>query len=190
MLSLNNPTSDLFTFAGTNITLSDFRVLTPYATSTHGGLFNFTSASFIRLDRITTNGGFGVVQFLGSAGNLSYRTTITNCHFDNVMGNAVFYDQYFGGLGIISDTKIKSPDPQYRRQRHHHRGRRYIHLQQRQYPGLPLRHQRDYRNPAASTTPASFTPPTFFATAAASQARRMDGCFRGAPEAPTSRAYA
>ena len=107
VLSLNNPTSDLFTFAGTNITLSDFRVLTPYATSTHGGLFNFTSASFIRLDRITTNGGFGVVQFLGSAGNLSYRTTITNCHFDNVMGNAVFYDQYFGGLGIISDTEIQ-----------------------------------------------------------------------------------
>jgi hypothetical protein len=88
-------------------TLSDFRVLTPYATSTHGGLFNFTSASFIRLDRITTNGGFGVVQFLGSAGNLSYRTTITNCHFDNVMGNAVFYDQYFGGFGMISDTEIQ-----------------------------------------------------------------------------------
>ena len=106
VLSLNNPTSDLFTFAGTNITLSDFRVLTPYQTSTYGGLFNFTSANYIRLDRITTNGGFGVVQFLGSAGNLSYRTTITNCHFDNVMGNAVFYDPYFGGIGIISDTEM------------------------------------------------------------------------------------
>ena len=107
VLSLNNPTSDLFTFAGTNITLSDFRVLTPYATSTHGGLFNFTSANFIRLDRITTNGGFGVVQFLGSPGNLSYRTSITNCHFDNVMGNGVFYDAYFGGFGMISDTEIQ-----------------------------------------------------------------------------------
>jgi len=106
VLSLFNPTSDLFTFAGTNITLSDFRVLTPYQTSTHGGLFNFLNASNIRLDKVSTDGGFGVVQFLGAPGALTYRTNITNCHFVNVMNNAVFYDPYFGGLGMISDTEM------------------------------------------------------------------------------------
>ena len=106
VLNFQNPTSDLMSFAGTDITLSDFRVLTPYQTSTHGGLFNFLNASNIKLDRISTNGGFGVVQFLGAPGALTYRTTITNCSFVNVMDNAVFYDPYFGGLGMISDTDM------------------------------------------------------------------------------------
>ena len=106
-IQFGSTTATLFSFAGTDITLTDFRVVTPYQTSTAGTLFKFLNASNIRLDRVSTDGGYEAVQFLGAPGNLTYRTTITNCHFVNVMDDAVFYDPYFGGIGMISDTDIR-----------------------------------------------------------------------------------
>jgi hypothetical protein len=106
VLSFGSTTADLFTFAGPDMTLSDLNVTTPFQTSTAGTLFNFTDANNAKLSRIWTNGGYQVVQFLGAPGKLSYRTSINDCNFVNVMGNAVYYDPYFGGLGMIVETDI------------------------------------------------------------------------------------
>ena len=105
-LDFNNPAVDMMTFSGSDITVSDLQVRTPYQASTYGSLFNFANANNIRIDRVSTDGGFDVVAFHGAPGKNTYRANITNCHFDNVMNNAVFYDPYFGGIGIISDTEM------------------------------------------------------------------------------------
>jgi parallel beta-helix repeat protein len=105
-LNWGSTTADMFHFAGPDTTLSDFKVYTPYQTSTAGALFNFANANNAKLNRLWTDGGYEVVQFLGAPGNLTYRTSITDCNFVNVMGNAVFYDQYCGGVAIIADTEM------------------------------------------------------------------------------------
>jgi len=99
-------TATLLNFTGSDITLSDFRVVTPFQTSTAGVLFNFVNANNAKLTRIWTDGGWDVVHFLGASGALSYRTSITDCNFVNVMANGVFYDQFFGGLGAISGLEM------------------------------------------------------------------------------------
>jgi len=99
-------TAMLLNFTGSDITLSDFRVVTPFQTSTAGVLFNFVNANNAKLTRLWTDGGYGIVQFLGAAGQFSYRTSITDCNFVNVMGNGVYYDQFFGGLGTISGLEM------------------------------------------------------------------------------------
>jgi hypothetical protein len=106
VMQFGSTTADFMTFAGPDITLTDFSVATPYQTSTAGGLFNFTNSNNAKLNRIWTDGGYEIVQFGGDAAHIAYRTSITDCNFVNVMQNGVFYSAAYGGMGFISDTEM------------------------------------------------------------------------------------
>lgn len=101
-----NTTANLLNFTGSDIRLSDFRVVTPFQTSTAGVLFNFANANNAKLSGIWTDGGWDVVHFLGASGTPSYRSSVTDCNFVNVMNSGVFYDQYFGGAAVITGTEM------------------------------------------------------------------------------------
>ena len=96
-LNFGSASADMFKFAEPDMTLADFKVVTPYPSSTGEVLFDFANANNAKLDRLYTDGGYHVVQFKGSPETLTYRMSITDCNFVNVMGNGVFYDQYLQG---------------------------------------------------------------------------------------------
>jgi len=95
-------TADMFTFAGPDILLTDFNLTTPFATSTNGTLLKFQDCNNAKINRVWTNGGWQVVEFMG----VGYRPTITDCNFVNVMCNGVFYTNLFGGEAMIANTEM------------------------------------------------------------------------------------
>ena len=101
-LLFGSRTADLLTFTGPDILLTDFSVRTPFQTSTNGVLLNFKDCNNAKINRVWTDGGWDVVQFLG----LGYRPTITDCNFVNVMCNGVYYSNLFGGAAMIANTEM------------------------------------------------------------------------------------
>jgi hypothetical protein len=106
VIAMTSLTLDTLVFTGSDITLTDFRITHPYNTVTAGVVLKFLNANNAKLTRLWVDGGYHCVQFLGSTTTTTYRATIHDCNFVNIICNGVFYDQYFGGVGTISNLEL------------------------------------------------------------------------------------
>lgn len=97
--------SNLFTFSGPWITLTDFLVDSA-ATFTAGYLFEFTTTSGnIWMHNVASVTGFNVVGFTGANAAQTY---IDKCQFNNFKGDGIVYGTSYGGFGVLSNLNLNN----------------------------------------------------------------------------------